>query len=323
MKKWVWITIVIVSFSCGDKAPKVISDETLTSSDLVTLAKTLPFPVLINDTMLAKKNNDSSKINLATFKTFIPDSVFTKLYPSTKQLKLFVIGKIPDGSKGDFVLIKSVNGKVNAAQLYYFDKKNGFLGVLDVTKNLPKGLGDKYCRIDSKLNISFVQERKTPTGEPWTSETIYYMDASGKFIVAVTNSNEDLSDVIMGNPIDTLQRRNKFSADYLSDKKNLVSIRDGRTDKTFEFFIHFSKQNGDCVGEIKGSGEWTGTGKGIYREGTNGCAINFNFTSSSVSIKEENGCGSYRDITCFFEGTYPRKKEPAKKIKSGSARKRK
>ncbi len=316
MKNWMWILLMTVLFSCKDKTPKAISDEHLTASDLVVLAKKLPFPVIINDSLLQSKENDSSKINIETFRTFIPDTVFSRLYPATKHLKLYVAGKIPNGNSGDFILMKSLNGKVSSAQLYYFDRKKGFLGVLDVSSRLPKGSGIKYCRIDSKFNISFIQEIKAPTGEPWTNESIYYMDPSGKFVLALTNSSEDLSDVILGNPIDSFPRKNKFSADYGSDKKNLVSIRDGNTEKTFQFFIHFSKQNGECIGEIKATGEWVGNGKGVYREGTNGCGIDFNFTSSSVTIKEQSGCGSYRGITCFFDGLYPRKKEFVKKAKA-------
>lgn len=322
MKKWVWISMMAVLFSCKDKTPKAISDEHLTASDLITLAPKLNFPVMINDSLLNRKENDSSKINIATFKTFVPDSVFTKLYPATKQLKLYVVGKIANSGSGDFILMKSITGKTAAAQLYYFDKKKGYLSVLDVTRHLPKGTGVKYCRIDSRLYISFIQEKKAPTGEPWTDESIYYMDANGKFIMAMTNSTEDLSDEIMGNPIDSFPRKNKYSADYSTDKKNLVSIRDGNSDKTFQFFIHFSKQNGECIGEIKATGEWIGNGKGVYREGTNGCGIDFNFTSSSVTIKEESGCGSYRGITCFFEGSYPRKKEPVKKTKSAGKKRK-
>jgi hypothetical protein len=32
-------------------------------------------------------------------------------------------------------------------------------------------------------------------------------------------------------------------------------------------------------------------------------------------MKEVEGCGNHRDIKCFFEGTYPRKKEKPKTSK--------
>jgi hypothetical protein len=244
----------------------------------------------------------------------LPDSVYKSLYPKTKNLKLYLVGKSTDGEKGNYVLVKSVLGKVKGAQLLYFDEKSQYLGSLNIGALLPKGNLARYCKIDKNHTISFVQERKTPTGELWTSETIYYMDEKGKFIIAMTNSTEDLSDLIMGNPIDTLSRKQKYTADYGADKKNLVSIRDGATEKTFEFFIHFSKQNGGCVGELKGTGEWIGKNKGIFRDSNSDCIITFDFTTSAVRIQEQN-CGLYRGITCFFEGSYARKKEAAKKKK--------
>ncbi len=318
--KWIWLFLVVAVVACKSPKPKAITDENITASDLVELAPALSFPVIINDSMLNKREKDSSLLNQTAFKTFIPDSVFKQLYPVSRQLKLYLIGKSTDAEKGNYMIIKSIAGKTKGAQLFYFDKKSAFLGVMDIVSKMPRGLGVRYCKIDNKYNISFVQERKTPTGELWTNESIYYMDATGKFIMAMTNSTEDLSDVIMGNPIDSFARKNKLSADYSGDKKNLVSIRDGATEKTFQFFIHFSKQNGECVGEVKGDGEWIGKNKGIFRDGNTDCVIAFNFTSSSVTIAEENGCGSYRGITCFFEGTYPRKKEPVQ-VRKGKRKK--
>lgn len=309
------LAFILVLAACKGKKPKEITDEDLTAADFIGLATQMVYPIVVNDSLLNAKEKDSILINQETYKTFLPDTVFKALYPKTKNLKLYLIGKSADGDKGNYVLVKSVLGKDKGAQLIYFDKKSQYLGSLNIGALLPKGNAVRYCKIDSKHNISFVQERKTPTGELWTNETIYFMDdQSGRFIVAMTNSTEDLSDMIMGNPIDSLARKQKFSADYTTDKKNLVSIRDGASEKSFEFFIHFSKQNGDCVGEVKGTGEWIGKAKGIFRDRSSDCVITFDFTSSSVRITEQN-CGLYRGITCFFEGSYPKKKEAVKKKK--------
>jgi hypothetical protein len=43
--------------------------------------------------------------------------------------------------------------------------------------------------------------------------------------------------------------------------------------------------------------------------------LEFNFTAKTVSMKEVQGCGNYRDIKCFFDGTYVRKKEKPKATK--------
>lgn len=308
------LLLLLAVFSCKEKKPKELADADLTAVDFITLAATLPYPVLVNDSVINRKEKDSSLINVETYKTFLPDSVYKQFYPKSKGLKLYLLGKVKDGEKGNYMLVKSIQGKNKGVQLLYFNEKAAYLGSMNVTALLPKGTGIRYCRIDSKHNISFIQERKTGTGEWWTNETIYFMDENGKFIVAMTNSTEDLSDLIMGNPIDTLSRTQTYSADYSLDKKNLVSIRDGKTEKEFEFFIHFSKQNGDCVGEVKGTGEWIARNKGIFRDASSDCVISFDFSASSVRITEQN-CGLYRGITCFFEGSYPRKAEPKKKKK--------
>ncbi len=46
------------------------------------------------------------------------------------------------------------------------------------------------------------------------------------------------------------------------------------------------------------------------------CVLQFNFTPSSVTIKEMEGCGSHRGLHCVFEGTFARKKETPQRIKS-------
>ena len=80
------------------------------------------------------------------------------------------------------------------------------------------------------------------------------------------------------------------------------------------FFVHFEKDNAECVGELKGTARMISPTKAYYKAVGNPCTIEFTFNGPAVVMKEIEGCGSYRDIKCFFEGTYPRKKEkPSKK----------
>jgi hypothetical protein len=306
------LAILVLLFACKGSKPRTVQDADLTLADFISIAGQVSYPFYINDTMLNKKVADSALINTQVFQTFIPDSVFKKYYPQTKGLKLYLVGKATDEEKGSYVVVKSAIAKVSAAHLFFFNKKTAYKGSMKLGDSKMFSSPARYARIDNRFNIAMIEEKRTSTGETWTNETIYFLDEDGVFRIAMTNSTEDLSDEIMGNPIDTLPRKNKLSADYSADKKNLVSIRDGTSEKTFRFFIHFSKQNGECVGEMKGEAEWTEKNKGVYREPEGGCSIEFNFTSSSVSIKEVSGCGQYRDITCFYEGNYPRKKEAAK-----------
>ena len=43
------------------------------------------------------------------------------------------------------------------------------------------------------------------------------------------------------------------------------------------------------------------------------CSLQFNFSSSSVSLKEVEACGAHRGVKCSFDGNYPRKKEAKQK----------
>jgi len=58
-----------------------------------------------------------------------------------------------------------------------------------------------------------------------------------------------------------------------------------------------------------------------YREDGDPCVLKFIFSSASVTLKEEEGCGSRRGLNCSFDGSFARKKyvkplsnsKPAKK----------
>lgn len=109
------------------------------------------------------------------------------------------------------------------------------------------------------------------------------------------------------NPIDTLPRKHKLSADYGPGKMNLVSIRDGRKNDRLSFFVHFEKNNGECTGELKGEAFFKSPTVAEYREDGDPCILTFTFTSSSVTLKEEN-CGSRRGMKCSFDGSFGRRK---------------
>jgi hypothetical protein len=296
-------------FACKEEKKRSLANADLTLKEFIELTPVLNLPYTVFDSSLQKKENDSIAISQNLFQSFIPDTVYKKHYPVTKNLKLYVLGKCTDGQNGNYIFLKSTVDKKRAVYLYNFNEANSYIGSTKLLDNLTPSKMSRYVRMDGRNNISYINEQRTTTGEFWTDETIYYMDASGNMVLAMTNSTEDLSDELMGNPIDTLSRKHKFSADYSSDKKNLVSIRDGNTPKSFLFFIHFSKQNGECTGELKGEGEFIESNKGVFRDKNSSCEIQFTFSSGKISIKEANGCGSYRDITCFFEGSYLKKRD--------------
>jgi hypothetical protein len=301
---------ILLLAGCNEKPVKKISDEGLTAPEFLQIAPELSLPYIFSENDFKKMNNDSTWIHIPTFRSYLPDTLFNKYFDESPKTKISVLGKVSTEDKSTYLFIYRISPGKKTVTLFYFNSKAQYLGsliLLDAREKKPASV--LSFKMDTRYNISRITERELPDGEVWTGEEIYYFDASGRPIMAVTNTNEDLSNEILGNPIDTLSRRNKFAGDYSTDKKNLVSIRDGRTEKSLNFFIHFSKRQGSCVGELKGEADWVNKNLAVFRDGKSPCVIEFRFTNKQVQIKETNGCGSYRDIKCAFEGSYPKVKK--------------
>lgn len=302
----------VLLVSCkGNKKIKTQSDDDITIKEFVTFFPEAIFPYTINDITLNKKESDSLKISMTAFKTFVPDSVFSKYFGGKQKYKLFPLAKGKDSDENIFLFIKSAAaGK--KAYVFCFTKKFEYINAREIAETDKDPNYRQYCEVNKNMNFKIVRETNRGGGQLDIKEDNFFLDNSGQFRTAVIISNKDLSDEVPVNPIDTLPKKNKYSADYAQDKKNIVSVRDGASNKECLFFIHFSRQNGDCMGELKGKAVFISPGKARYTDKAGPCTIDFNFTASSVGIKETGGCGSYRGITCFFEGSYAKRKEPVK-----------
>jgi hypothetical protein len=82
--------------------------------------------------------------------------------------------------------------------------------------------------------------------------------------------------------------------------------------------VHFEREKDNCKGELKGVVHMADAKTARYKEAGNPCTLEFNFNANNVQMKEIEGCGSFRDIKCFFEGTFPKKKE----VKSKASKKK-
>lgn len=304
--------IILLLTSCnGNKKVKTQADDDITLKEFVDFFPRATFPYTINDTVLNRKEKDSLRISLVAFKTFIPDSVFTRYFGAKPKAKLFPLVKGKDSDENIFLFIKSL-AAAKKAYVFCFTKNLRYINSREIAETDKDPSYRRYCEVSKNMNFKIVTETKKPGEQVDIKEDNLFLDNSGHFRTAVIVSNKDLSDEVPVNPLDTLPRKNKFSADYLQDKKNIVSIRDGMNSKTCLFFIHFSKNDGECMGELKGKAEFTSPNKAMFTDKTGPCGIEFIFTNSTVTIKETGGCGNYRGITCFFEGSYTKKKEPVK-----------
>lgn len=259
-------------------------------------------------------NKDTIVIRSAKFAALIPDSTKTKLFGKTGKIKYIALARIKDAKNTNLYVVKAISGSKRAALLLPFTNDQ-----LDATFPLlvpdDDGTTTQQSSIDKSRAIVKSVTQKKKNGEVAEGRNVYqYVPEAKTFSLVLTNPLNPSEEII--NPIDTLPRKNKFSGDYIKDKKNFVSIRDGRNAKEFMLFIHI--EDGDCKGEIKGTILLTSSATAAYRQGGDPCSLSLQFGSNSVTVKEDGGCGSRRGLDCSFNGTYKRKKE----AKTKSSKKR-
>ena len=170
----------------------------------------------------------------------------------------------------------------------------------------------QFFLIDKRYTLSKSITRKNPDGTTSDGKNVYVLNEPAKSFLLIMTDALDEQTVELVNPIDSFLRKNKYSGDYSKNKLNLVSIRDNKKPGRLTFFVHFEKKN-NCSGELKGEASFTSANTAVYRSAGDPCVLQFTFTSSSVALREMEGCGSHRGVDCVFEGSFPKKKEPKRK----------
>ena len=170
----------------------------------------------------------------------------------------------------------------------------------------------QFFVIDKRYTLSKNIIRKNQDGSISDGKNVYVLNEPAKSFLLIMTDALDEQAMELINPIESFSKKNKFSGDYVKSKSNLVSIRDNKKPDRMTFFVHFEKKN-NCVGELKGEAGFTAANTAIYHSSGDPCVLRFNFSSSSVTVTEMEGCGSHRGLDCVFEGTFPKKKEPKKK----------
>jgi hypothetical protein len=204
-----------------------------------------------------------------------------------------------------YYFIKAMSGNKKIALLLAFEN-NQLGGVFPflIPDNDPSTT--QVSSIDRSFSILKNVSQKKPNNVTAEGKEVFEYDTEeNKFLLIMANPINTAADI--SNPIDTLPRKSKFAGDYVKDKKNYISIRDGRYPNQLRVFIHLDKTGG-CTGELKGDLLLTSTSTAIYRQGGDPCVLSFRFSPNAVSIKEDEGCGSHRGVDCVFDGSFPRKK---------------
>lgn len=310
MAKYVAVLLLItVLFGCKDKN-KASGNEPVKAQDIFDAYKELKLPFSVTDTTM---NNvaDTTTISYTLFTQFVPDSILNNPFGKDRRLTIHPVGKI-EVKKKETYLATYVSSKSRAAiYLSVFNNKKFTVSMPLIISNNDDAAD--AASIDKKLSI-VINREWTEKNEDLYTRTIYAYNNIGVFTTILTETNDERSNVEKGlvNPLDTFQKKYKYSGDYMNGKKKFLSIRDGKTPSQYMFFVHFENLDEEepCGGELKGQFTMVSDKAGRYSQAGDPCGIDLIFSGNQVKVKENGSCGNHRGIKCFFNDTYTKKKEP-------------
>ena len=308
-----WVLILVLN-ACGHKTSDGSGHpQKIEPDDFLAMFRSLSLPVNFADSSLQKKLPDSP-LAWTAFDQFIPDSLIQKNFGKSPKPRLFASGKLVVKNAETYLFIKALTPLKKVIYVVCLDKEGQFrTGMPIVLRDDDSGL--RYTTtIDNKYAISVSRIHKDKDGRSIFDRTVYVYNAEGVFTLIMKESNEGKARTAqIYNPIDTLTHKHKFTGNYIQDKRNFISFRDGKNNSVIRFFVHFEKDNGNCKGELKGEARFVTSGIARYLANGDPCSLEFSFTDKNVRMRELDGCGNHRDIRCFFEGVYLKQKEQSGK----------
>lgn len=317
-KIWVILVLVIFIVACGNKKKSLAGEDEVSAEDFFGAFSDIKLPFAAADTNI-RKIADTTVISLHTVEQFVPDSALKHITKNAKNVKFYPVGKIE--KNGDiYLLMDIVNGKATSLATFLFNKQNKYIDALSLISNNSDDNYRHSLNINSEPTFMINKEKTENDQYLYTKNGYGYSKEAKDFIIVINDSNEGVERNAIINPIDTLPKANKFSGDYVKDKKNFISVRDGRNGANYIFFTHFEKNDGDCTGELKGSFAMVDATKAVYRENAGPCVIDFSFEGNSVNVKERGNCGNHRGIRCEFNDTYRKKKATKPKAKTSKSK---
>ncbi len=313
MRPIVLLFIFIYMVGCKQK-PSAKEGAALSFAEFAESFPVVKLPFSISDTTF-NKVAETASLSRETFRMFVPDSLLASRFLKDTSYIIKPVGKIASKGKEDYLAVYAQGKQKSGVYLLVFNNKKFSTGMPLIESNKDTAL--HTASIDHKLSIVINAEWMVNNTLMY-NRTIYAYNNVGVFTTVLTETNVprvvNASTVI--NPLDTFPAKNKYSGDYLKGKKNLLSLRDGASANEYRFFVHFVTDGENaCGGDLKGEMKMASANAGIYNSSGDPCIIDFVFSGSQVKVKEQGSCGNYRGITCFFNDTYTRRKEPKLKSK--------
>jgi len=307
------VAILAASISCKHKKISLADNEPVEVGDFIEFFQPLKLPCQFSDTAVNKHKADSLDIGFKTFTQFIPDSIISKFFGKAVRPKLYPAGRVGDKKSETYLFVKAIGTSRKILYVICFDKSQKFSAARQLIVLDGESRGSWLATMDTKYTITILRQRKTEGQVFYRKEAYVYNDA-GVFTLILTESNEEKpKPASVYNPIDTLSRKHKFSGDYAQDRRNFISVRDAKDPSRMLFFVHFEKEQGTCNGELKGEAKFVSATSARYKSNGDPCTIEFQFSGNEIRMKELEACGSHRDIKCFFEGAFEKRKEPKPK----------
>ena len=306
MKKLLTICLLTLLWGCSNKDLDLSGETNIKPSDYVTAFTPINGNFSVSDTNFIKKA-DTIKIGVKALLQFMPDSAVQQMVKNEKKETIYPVGVIEKETEKYFLIL--VKGKKTAKLFVYVtDQKLKYLGNKELLNNENKDAYARSVSINKEPTFVISKETYSKNKELKFSRSGWIFNAGAGFMIVVNDSNESPENNEIINPIDTLPSLAKLSGDYKQNEKNYISIRDGKDAKTYLFFIHFEKNNADCIGELKGTLTLSSATTGQFTQNGDPCIIDFSFSGNTVRVKEQGTCGSHRGIKCFFDDSFTRKK---------------
>ena len=302
-----FLSIILVG--CKHKKVNLEGDAPVKVKDFMAAFAPIVLPFAVADSNI-HAFEDTLSIGHFVFNQFVPDSILGEFINTDKKFKVHPVGRFEKENE-TYLIVNIIQKKKTQVVVIAFDKKkNTFLAAKSLIDNTSDDGYIHSLSINKEPTFTVGKERINPQTKQLEFTHIGWIyNTAGIFMVIVNDTNDDQKKVgIIINPIDTLPKKNKLSGEYGFDKKNFISIRDGKNVNTYQFFIHFEKKDGACVGELKGILQMKGQNEGIYSQGGDPCIIDFNFEGNEVTLKEKGSCGNRRGMDCFFDDTFTKKR---------------
>jgi len=314
MRNGYYILICCFILACAEKKPDLTGNTPLKINDFNKVFKAASLPVSISDSNL-HKFTDTLIIGRKALAQFVPDSIVENIV-GIKDKKAFLHPIIRIEKEEEYYLLLNVSHpKKQEIAVVVFSKKNKFLDYKVITEFNEENHSSKMYGKNLNINKEpsfLVEENKLADDNSLTYEKKgwAYTDSSFRLIYFDSNKKPETKKIL--NPLDTMSMNNTYSGDYARDGKNFISIRDYAVQNKYQFFLHFEKQNGSCTGELKGILNFT-KNQATYSEKGDPCIIHFTIQGNVINIKEDGNCGNHRNMTCYFNDSYDKKRKVKKK----------